>query len=172
MWIMTSCWAIYHYCDMSLEIVLDVGYGIWWYDISVAFSLCLRLNYFCLNSPDCSAWSNTCLYPLSHYIHITDDYWSKMSMCWYFIVPKKLSHYWYQGIWCRACATPLLFYTINASSCAGTGHGFVEINCVLQNHPMNVRINFRESGLALCNLSIKIADTNRKQDRGKLADIN
>ena len=64
------------------------------------------------------------------------------------------------------------FYTINASSCAGTGHWFMEINCVLQNHPMNVRINFRESGLALCNLSIKIADTNRKQDGGKLADIN
>lgn len=33
-----------------------------------------------LNSVDCSTCSYTSLYPLSHYIHINDDYWSTISV--------------------------------------------------------------------------------------------
>uniref|UniRef100_A0A8C9X6Y0 Ubiquitin-conjugating enzyme E2 E2-like n=1 Tax=Sander lucioperca TaxID=283035 RepID=A0A8C9X6Y0_SANLU len=38
-----------------------------------------------LNFPDCSICSIICLHPHSHYIHITDDYLSQISLCKYFV---------------------------------------------------------------------------------------
>ena len=60
----------------------------------VVFSWFKRLHYS-------SSWSIIYLYPLSHYIHITDGYLSKILMCKYFVkVPLVtiLLHYWYRGL--------------------------------------------------------------------------
>ncbi len=38
---------------------------------------CITVKWYnSLNSPGCSSCSDICLYPLSHHIHITDDYFS------------------------------------------------------------------------------------------------
>lgn len=44
-------------------------------------------NHFCHNISlaACSTGFNSCIHPLSHYIHITDDYLLIISLCYYFV---------------------------------------------------------------------------------------
>lgn len=71
---------------MKLNIIFDFvhQYIMKW---NIFFSMFLKGCFtvkWChfLNLPECSSSSHTCLYPLSHYIHITDSFLSKISLWW------------------------------------------------------------------------------------------
>ena len=85
---------IYCYCAMKRFIIFDVRccYVMMWQ------------NVVFVGFKDCPTCSHICLYPLSHFIHITDNYLSKIPLCEYIVrvpisIPSILSTY--QGFWSK-----------------------------------------------------------------------
>ena len=75
-----NIYKLHGYCDMRLMSKIWAVI-ISWYDICDFFLLLFNSACYFLNLQDCSACSYTCLYQVSHYIHITNDYLQKCAKC-------------------------------------------------------------------------------------------
>ncbi len=106
-----SIWILYRIVIWDKTSWQILGIVLLWYVVSFVFSWLKRRHYsnvtwFC-ELTDCSHCSFIYLYPL---IHITDDYWSKMSLGQYFV--KSLTVILTVLSQCRGIWSKILWYLL------------------------------------------------------------
>lgn len=85
-----NIWISHCHLDMRLYILFRFWISLYC-DMASVLSFpgvkgCITAEWCNLvNSSNCSACSDTCLHPLSHYIHNADEYLSKIMLSWYFV---------------------------------------------------------------------------------------